>query len=131
MKYIVTKRFKKTAICGPVNIPAMTGVEERGGCLYHNRKKLCMVTSENAHQYFARNDDGCGMERGKLTRSITNILSAKDGDYQNRWDKVWADPVCQAFRRPEHADHWLWNHAFYSADLDALNYIADLVGARR
>ena len=70
MKYVVHRRFKDKAICGEVNLPAMTMCEEANGYIFHGDKLLCVVTSENAHQFFARDDDGAGMLRGKLTQAI-------------------------------------------------------------
>ncbi len=131
MKYIVHKRFKSNAICGEVNLPAFTECEAINGMLYCNHKPLCLITSENAHLHFARNDDGNGLERGSLTRDIIDKLKTHDEQYQSRWDKVWEDTVCQAYKRHEYSDHWLWNHAFYNADINTLIYIAKLVGARR
>ena len=64
MKYVVHRRFKDKAICGEVNLPAMTMCEEANGYIFHGDKLLCVVTSENAHQFFARDDDGAGMLRG-------------------------------------------------------------------
>ena len=61
MKYVVHRRFKDKAICGEVNLPAMTMCEETNGYIFHGDKLLCVVTSENAHQFFARDDDGAGM----------------------------------------------------------------------
>ena len=57
MKYVVHRRFKDKAICGEVNLPAMTMCEEANGYIFHGDKLLCVVTSENAHQFFARDDD--------------------------------------------------------------------------
>ncbi len=131
MKYITHKRFKAKAICGNVNIPALTECEEVNGMIYCDHKLICSKYSENAHQYFARNDDGNGVERGQLTRAIVETLSKPDEHYQERWDKVWDDATCQMYRRQEHQDHWLWNHAFFNADVGTLKYIAGLVGARR
>jgi len=130
MKYIVHRRFKEKAICGNVNLPYGTECESVNGMLYYNNKPLCVVTSENAHQYFARNDDGFGLDRGKLTQGIQNALKQEE-NHQERWDRVWGDKTCAAYKRQEHADHWLWNHAFFNADLITLNYIAGLVGVER
>lgn len=130
MKYVVHRRFKDKAICGEVNLPAMTVCEENGGYIFHGDKPLCVVTSENAHQFFARDDDGAGMLRGKLTQAIQKTLAKRDANYQNRWDKVWDDPACQPYKRIEYADFWLWNHDFFNADIDTLRHIAKLVGAK-
>lgn len=130
MKYIVHKRFKQKAICGDINIPALTECDEFKGIILYQNRPICLVSSENAHKYFARNDDGNGIKRGQLTSAIIDTLSKDDSRHQERWDKVWEDEICQKYRRPEHVDHWLWNHAFYNADIETLEYIAALVGAR-
>lgn len=130
MQYIVHRRFKDKAICGNVNIPAMSVCEESDGLLTYNEAPICYEASENAHQYFARNDDGNGMVRGKLTQAIQKALAKRDDDYQNRWDKIWEDSVCQTYKRKEYDDYWLWNHAFFIADIDTLRYIANLIGVK-
>lgn len=130
MKYIVHRRFKDEAICGNVNLPAMTACECDGNTIKYNGNDICYVKSKNAHQYFAIDDDGMGMARGKLTQAIQKVLSKRDNHYQDRWDKVWDDAVCQQFKRPEYEDYWLWNHDFFNADVDTLKYIAKLVGAK-
>lgn len=127
MKYIVYKRFKDKALCGEINIPALTECEERNGVIFLKNKPLCFITSENAHSHFAINDDGKGLERGRFTRNINTILRHKDENYQARWNKVWGDKLCQKYKRPEHPDHWLWNHEFYNADLCDLEYIENLI----
>lgn len=132
MKYIVHRRFKSKAICGDVNLPAMTECELRGNILYLGEKELCVVTSENSHQYFARNDDGNGMLRGVLTQAIQKRLSVRksqdDPDYQARWDKVWEDSACQPYKRADYEDMWFWNHDFFGADIETLRHIAEMIG---
>lgn len=134
MNYIVHRRFKDTALCGPVNIPATTEVECKNGLLFHNGAVLCCENCENAHQFFARNDDGNGMERGQLTQAIMKTLAKRksrdDPEYQERWDKIWGDPLCQQYKRTDYTDYWLWNHAFFNAPICNLQHIADLVGAK-
>lgn len=127
MKYITHRRFKERAICGDVNIPAMTECEERNNMIYYKEKAICLVTSENAHTYFAVNEDGNGLRRGELIKSITSLLRRKDDKHQTRWDKVWDDPKCQKYKRPEHSDHWLWNNEFYTAEIADLEYILKLI----
>ena len=128
MKYITHQRFKTTAICGEVNLPAMTEVELKDNMLYWQEKPLCVITSENAHNFFARNNDGNGMERGRLTQAIMRTLANTDEHYQNRWDKIWSDSICQKYKRKEYADYWLWNTAFYNADIEDLQHIYQLIG---
>lgn len=131
MKFITHKRFKEKAICGEVNIPAMTEVEELDNKLIvYNGKPLCYSTSQSGHEHFCRNNDEQGLKRGKLTTEIQKKLNKRDDDYQKRWDKVWEDSICQKYKRPEHKDHWLWNHDFFNADIFDLKYIAKLVGVK-
>lgn len=127
--YITYKRFKGMAICGCVNIPAQSSCELDRGFIVYNSKRICSASSENAYRFFARDDDGYGMKRGYLTTSIQMQLS-KSKHHQKRWDKVWSDPICQKYRRIEHADHWLWNHDFFNASIEDLMHIANLVGAK-
>lgn len=130
MEYIVHKRFKAKAICGNVNIPAKTVCTERGGVIYYGEKALCVISSDNAYKHFARNDDGRGLERGRLTKAITSTLEKRDDQYQERWDRVWNDPACRQFKRKNDDDYWLWNLAFFNAEIFSLEHIADLVGCR-
>lgn len=127
MEYINYRRFKGKAICGNVNIPAMTRFQSVNGMIYYEGKPICVATSANAHNFFARNDDGCGSERGKLVTAINKLLTKIDDKYQDRWDAVWGDDICNQYRRVEHQDHWLWNHAFYNASIDRLSYILAIV----
>ena len=126
MEYIVHKRFRAKTMSGDVNIPALSVCEEKNGIIYYNNKAICTTISKNAHQYFATNNDGNGMLRGKLTQSIQKTLDKN----KEKWNKVWEDPICQKYKRIEHADHWLWNHDFFNADLNDLEYISKLVGAK-
>lgn len=134
MKYIAHRRFKTNAICGWVNIPANTEVECEGGILIYNNGILCYEECENSHQFFARNDDERGMERGKLTQAIMKALAKTNGrddkQHQERWDRVWNDPACQPYKRADDNEYWLWNHDFFNADIDVLQHIAKLVGAK-
>lgn len=134
MKYIAHRRFRENALCGPVNIPAMTEVECEDGIIIYNNWIVCCEDCENAHQFFARNDDGHGMERGKLTQAIMRTLAKTTGrgdkQHQERWDKVWDDHVCQPYRRADYDDYWLWNHDFFNAPVEDLRHIAELVGAK-
>ena len=129
-RYVARKRAKFKAMCGRVNIPWGTVLEEQGGFLIYQGKRLCAVTGQNAHDYFSLDDDGQGYLRGVLVDAITSALEKRDADYQTRWDKIWESPLCQRYKRPEHEDHWLWNHDFYNAPVEDLQSIARLVGAK-
>lgn len=127
MKYIVHKRFKDIAICGKVNLPATTSCICEENIILYDGKPICINTSENAHQYFAIDEDGNGLERGKLTQEIQKRLSKRDSDYQKRWDKVWEDKICQKYKREDFEDYWIWNHDFFNASIWDLKYIKSLI----
>ena len=124
MRYIVTRRFRGKAICGEVNVPYGNTCEEHDGILVlEDGRRLCAVTSQNAYDYFSRDDDGNGLERGKLVHDIRHTLERRDAKYQSRWDRLWADEGANKLRRTEHEDYWLWSFAFYNADVNELRRI--------
>ena len=125
--YIVRRRARFLAICGPVNLPYGTEVYSDGAFLTVNGEKLCSITSQNAYDFFSRNDDGHGLERGKLVQDIRSTLERRDAKYQARWDRLWADEGANKLRRTEHEDYWLWSFAFYNADVNELRRIRRLL----
>ena len=127
MRYIVTRRFRCNAICGPVNLHYGTEVSSDGAFITVNGEKLCSITSQNAYDFFSRNDDGHGLERGKLVHDIRCTLERRDAKYQSRWDRLWADEGANKLRRTEHDDYWLWSYAFYNADVNELRRIRRLL----
>lgn len=125
--YIVRRRARFLSICGPVNLPYGTEVSSDGAFLTANGEKLCSITSQNAYDFFSRNDDGHGLDRGKLVEEITSRMEKRDAKHQARWDALWADEVANHFRRPDHADFWVWGQAFYQADIRDLEHILKLI----
>lgn len=129
MRYIVTRRFRGKAICGEVNLPYGTTCEEHDGILVlEDGRRLCAVTSQNAYDYFSRDDDGNGLERGKLVEDITSRMEKRDAKHQARWDALWADEVANRLRRKDSQDFWIWSFDFYNADISDLRHIANLIG---
>lgn len=130
VKALVQKKFK------PHFVPYGTVCESEGEIITKDGNALVLATSENAHQYFARDDDGCGLERGRLTQAIQASLRApaKQESAANRqkrqaaWERIWGDPKLQQYKMREHADYWLWNHAFFNADIETLEYILQVIG---
>ena len=125
--YIVRRRARFLSICGPVNPPYGTEGSSDGALLTVNGEKLCSITSQNAYDFFSRNDDGHGLERGKLVQDIRNTLERRGAKYQSRWDRLWADEGANKLRRTEHEDYWLWSFAFYNADVNELRRIRRLL----
>lgn len=94
-----------------------------------NDLPVCSATSQNAYDFFTQNDDGMGQERGELLNRITATLMKQTPGHNARWGKIWDDPRCQKYKRPEQEDHWIWNHDFYNGPVEDLRYIAALIGA--
>lgn len=128
MDYICVNRFKQKALCGEVNIPYGTKLDETNNVISYRENPICYIKSQNAYDYFARNDDGKGLERGKLTAEIIKLLNnRKDGKYKNRWDRIWGDISLLKYKRPEHDDYWLWNYDFFNASIEELNRIKSMI----
>ena len=128
MRYIVARRFRGKTICGEVNLPYGTVCEADDGFLrLQDGRRLCAVTSQNAYDYFSRDDDGMGRERGTLVHDIRRTLERRDAKYQSRWDRLWADEGANKLRRTEHEDYWLWSYAIYNADVNELRRIRRLL----
>lgn len=131
MKYITCKRYKKKSLSGEVNLPRLTEVDitPYGGmeAIWCDGKPVCLSTSQDAYDYFARNDDGSGIQRYGLTRAIMKLLATRDDDYQTRWDRLWNRPDLERFRRRELRDHWIWSYDFYNAKIADLEEILNTV----
>ena len=129
MKYITIKRTRIKGVSGEFNLPYGTEVKCIDGVLFYGDKPICSDHSQNAYDYFTRNDDNNGLERGKLTQLIRKTLEKRDKNYQVRWDKIWSDHICNKYKRNDYDDYWLWNYNFYNAELSDLVYIKKLIGA--
>lgn len=128
--YITFRPFIGQAICGALNLPEGTECETIRGYIFCQNGPVCAVTSQNAYDYFAQNDDGQGAYRGKLTQSILQKLrSLKENKEENQkaWEKIWNDKTCLKYKRPEHSDYWVWSYDFYNAEITELEYIQKLV----
>lgn len=128
--YIVTKKFSGQAICGDITLPFGTNLTTAKNYICCPSGPICTVTSQNAYDYFSQNDDGHGEERGKFVHDILRRIHKLQKQKERNeiiWGKIWEDPVCLKYKRPEHADHWLWNYDFYNAKIEDLEYIRNLV----
>ena len=130
MKYITIKRYKRNNL----NIPYGTEIEEINNILYYNDQRICNNNSAVMRDYFARNDDSKGLERGKISHSIIKTLLIQKNEtkehWQQRWDIVWKDPICNKYKKDKDSTTtFLWSIDFYNAPLFDLYYIAKLVKA--
>ena len=106
MQYITIKRFKRRGIGGQFNIPYGTPLElHDDGKLYYKDLPVCVAKSAASHEHFARDNDGDGRERGKLSHAIIHALEPNKFDSpQERdefWKLIWNDPLANNYRRKE------------------------------
>ena len=128
-QYIVTKRFKQKAICGDLNLPFGTKCFSKDNGLYCDKGLICSITSQNAYDFFTYNNDGSAQLRRTLIDTILHNLDRSTQtpeSYDNKWDKVWNDSLCNKYKREDYDDYWLWNHDFYHASIQDLEYIKTL-----
>lgn len=126
--YYTRKRARFKGPDGYVNIPYGTRLTGDGKkSIFQNNKLLCYSTSQNGINYFVQDDDGFGEKRAELVNIIIKTLETMDKRYQDRWNRVWKDSICQPYKHKEFDDYWLWNRSFYDAPIIILEYIAGLV----
>ena len=132
-RYITRRRARFQSMSGPVNLPWGTEAENRDGFLWRGDNQLCAASAQNTKEFFVQDDDGQGQERGQLVNAILDRLGPREvrkGASGPRWEKIWTDPQCRRYKRPEDEEYWLWNEDFYNAPIKALRHIAGLVGVK-
>ena len=127
MQYIVHTEFNGKAICGELSLPVGTECGEINGVIYHNARAVCRVGSNNAYTHFSRNNDGNGLKRGELIKTIKNTLAIQDEHTYERWYRVMNCPVCKQFDRNPDGNTWEWSLAFYNASIATLEHMANKV----
>lgn len=138
MRYIVHKRIRATGLSGAMNLPFGTVCESDGCQIMFKGKPLVFVNSELGHQYFSRDDDGNGVERGALTQAIQkatrrpsrNASKTAWEEYNRRWETIWGDPALLKFKRPEDPDFWYWGDGLFNADIEELRALAQKLGIK-
>lgn len=144
MDYIVCRRIHKPVICGDINLKHGTICEQNGDYITDsNTRPICSTNSQDAYDYFARNDDEQGTKRFFLTHDILKKTENKDDSwirlhtkqqyfdwkrtYDKIWSKIWLDKKLAKFKRPEYQNFWIWNYDFYNASIEDLEYIEKLI----
>lgn len=131
MRYITHRRFKRLALCGKqLNLPYGTELETSGrSIITQDGKTVCYRTSENAKMHFARNDDGNGLERGKLTYAIA--YSQRERHSADGRRQRFTDPEIEMLRRDwayflrPNKDVILFNDDFFAAEISELQKLAN------
>lgn len=136
-KYINYKRFKQKTMTGNiVNIPALSECMEYQGIIFWNMIPICADKSQNAYDYFTRDDDGQGLVRGSLISEIKSLLrggivpeSPREPLYSKRWRVVMKDPLCNKYKEENSRGDFIWSTQFYNANIEDLNLILSTIKA--
>lgn len=130
MKYILYRRYKGKAVTGKeVNIPATTKLDCTDGVIIYNNEPLCFNTSQIAHEYIARNDDGNGLERGMLTYEIAFSNRKRFSNDKTRQQRFTDEEIellstkWQKYLNPD-VDVILFNQAFFDGNILELREMA-------
>lgn len=129
MTYTTFRRYRTDhAVCGhQLNLPYGTQVHTPDGTtsdmlLTERGQAICLARSHDGVRHFARDDDGHGLERGKLTYAIAH---APRGDGPFRFTNDEREMLSRDYA------HWLkpldvilFNDDFYRADIDDLRELA-------
>lgn len=130
VKYITHNRFKDLAACGErLNLPYGTELETAGDFIITQEgRPVCYDTSETAKRHFARNEDGRGLERGKLTFAIAYSQRVRYGADGRR--QRFTDQEIELLERDwahflqEDVDVILFNEDFFAAEVEDLQRLA-------
>ena len=92
-------------------------------------KPICYATSEAAKMHFARNDDGQGLERGKLTWAIAYSKRVRTGP-NGRQQRFTEEEIELLERKWAHflrqdVEVILFNEDFFAAAVPELKELAD------
>lgn len=133
MKYITHHRFKELALCGEqLNIPYGTELGTNGcAIVMPDGRPVCYTTSENAQKHFSRNNDGKGLERGKLTYAIAYGNRNMGNGFRFSEDETKILKRNWGHFLREDVDVILFNDDFFAAEPEELQRLADALKSNR
>lgn len=136
MEYITHRRMRGMAAFGErMNIPYGTKFETIGEWIATgDSKAICAVHSEISKMYFARNDDGRGLERGALTWAIA--YSPRQRKHKDGHVYRFSEDEIELLER--HYSHWLrqdvgtilFNDDFFDAQVPELKMLANALNIK-
>lgn len=131
MDYICHRRYNKIGASGKKYLFRRKDVlNTAGNYIVTGTEAVCAVTSEDAYMYFARNDDGNGLYRGKLTYAIAyaHRKPNNDNDYRFTEDEIsWLRKDYSKYLREDDVAV-IFNYDFFNADIKELEIIAKRLG---
>lgn len=132
MLYVVCKPFQKYGY----NLlkGASLNRDELDYTITYNGSRVCNRCSQDAYDYLARNDDGKGRERFRLSHEILDIIKQAIIDYNNQSDEYRLHHHSPAFPIYEYIqeeygafvkDDEVLTFEFYEASVEDLKEIKD------
>lgn len=130
--YIVHTQFQGLTMFNmPITLLPLTILYNNDHIIFKDAQPLMTDSCMNCYNHLSRNDDDNGLRRGQLTQDIISKLTRsnyeRQDDYNNQWEIIWNDNLCLKYKRKDHEDFWLWNHEFYNAPIEDLEYIKSLI----
>ena len=135
MKYLLCKHFNKRGINGDFNLDKGSTCNEFASIIFHNNEPICFKTSQDAFEYFARNDDDKGYERFDLSHEILNIIAKYVMDYndarlkeeeaEDKASKCY-EAIRKAFPRFLKGDLDIFSFEFYEASIEDLEEVKQI-----
>lgn len=126
VEYICHRKYSKIAACGDYLTFKQNARFETIGCfIAHDKRAICTVNSEDAHRYFAKNDDGNGIKRGNLTYKIAYAPRHpnKENGFRFTPDEIeMLEKDYDRFLRKD-TDTIIFNNAFFNAKIEDLQEI--------
>lgn len=123
MRYICTKPYHDDSLFGEEKIILKVGEEVQTNeqfIISQNNHLICRIDSEVGHVYFARDDDGNGLERGLITYILA--FETKFTDVQKQ---ILIEKYPQFLRG---IDVFLFNYDFFKAEIEDLRDMANDLG---
>lgn len=127
MEYICHRRYKKTGASGKeYNFRRGTKLETISNFIALNDGAVCSAKSLDAFQYFSRNDDGRGLERGDLTYAIAFSPRKPNKDNDFRFTDKEREMLCKEYKHfLKDMDFIVFNYDFFNAEIEELQKLAD------
>lgn len=131
-QYICKKRFKGQAICGKVNIPYGTILNNCGDYLSTpDHKLVCAITSQNCLEHFwgydEENPDG-EIHRQELAKQLYDIAPADTTEHLLDDENIW--------RNYGHLEEfytgymWIWDNEILDLPTERLEYLLSCINKK-
>lgn len=134
MQYICHTKYDKKAACGEyITFKQNAILETVGKFIAYGQKAICTITSEDAYKYFARNDDGKGLERGRLTHAIAYSKRTPNEENSFRFTDEEAEMLETEYGKylRKDTDTIIFNYDFFNASIEDLQKIAKRLNLER